>query len=216
MENDITTRKEVTFQMQITIIEDTGQKVGAHNIKHKYWEDNGIELVRAPLPAGDYIIGNEMTDDLFARKGKREIDLKKLDFAGTYANVVDTKKDIAELISNICGKQHARFRDECIWASNNNVNLTILIENRDGVKNTTDLFTWQNPRLNIWKNTSEVIGWCKNGNPRYKKTRKYPSATNGQTLAKACMTMEKKYGVHFLFCTPEESGRRVIEILSEK
>ena len=76
-----------------------------------------------------------------------------------------------------------------------------------------DLFKWQNPRLNIWKNGTEVIGLYKNGRPRYKKVRKYPTATTGETLAKACLTMELKYGVKFRFCTPEKSGENILKIL---
>ena len=62
-------------------------------------------------------------------------------------------------------------------------------------------------------NGTEVIGFYKNGRPRYKKVRKYPTATTGETLAKACMTMEFKYGVKFRFCAPEESGKNILKIL---
>ena len=37
--------------------------------------------------------------------------------------------------------------------------------------------------------------------------------TSGQTLAKALLTMQKKYGVEFLFCRPEEAGAKVLELL---
>ena len=60
-----------------------------------------------------------------------------------------------------------------------------------------DLFSWKNPRLFIWQ----------------KGKHKYPSATKGQTLAKAMLSMELKYGVKFEFCKKSESGKRVIELL---
>ena len=35
----------------------------------------------------------------------------------------------------------------------------------------------------------------------------------GRSIAKACMTMHAAYGVMFGFCSPSESGARVIAIL---
>lgn len=43
--------------------------------------------------------------------------------------------------------------------------------------------------------------------------QKYPNATNGVTLMKACMTMQKKYGVEFMFCSSKDAGRKIIELL---
>lgn len=40
--------------------------------------------------------------------------------------------------------------------------------------------------------------------------------TSGQTLAKALLTMENKYGAKFLFCKPQESAERIIELLGEQ
>lgn len=37
--------------------------------------------------------------------------------------------------------------------------------------------------------------------------------TKGETLAKAMLTMEQEYGVHFLFCHPNEAGAKVVELL---
>lgn len=54
--------------------------------------------------------------DVINRKNERGVPVKKMDFLGTYNVTVDTKKDIQELVGDICGKQHARFRDECILA----------------------------------------------------------------------------------------------------
>ena len=41
----------------------------------------------------------------------------------------------------------------------------------------------------------------------------YPNATKGETLAKACLTMQLKYGVEFLFCRPEDAGEKILELL---
>ena len=37
--------------------------------------------------------------------------------------------------------------------------------------------------------------------------------TKGETLAKAMVTMEKEYGVRFLFCHPVQAGAKVVELL---
>lgn len=195
------------------IIEDIGQKETQHKIKNNYWENNGVEVLRMPLPVGDYIFSNEKVEDVINRKNKRSINIKKMDFLGTYNICVDTKKDMQEIVGNICGRQHARFRDECILAKNNGIKLKVLIENEDNVHCLDDVFQWENPRLNIMKNSNEVIGTYKNGRTKYKKIRKYPSATSGMTLAKAMLTMEKKYDVEFSFCKPQHAGEKVLELL---
>lgn len=206
------------------LIEDKAQQSGKHDMKNSFWKANGIEVVRLPLPVGDYILVNDKVQDVLDRKAKRGIEVKKMDFIGTYDVCVDTKKDIEELLNDIIGKQHARFRDECIFAQNNGIRLYILVENagceiyHTGIYNKTimsleELHSWKNPRLFIMENSNEIIGAYKNGRPMYRKVQKYPKATRGEQLMKACMTMEQKYGVKFLFCRPSEAGKRVLELL---
>lgn len=209
----------------LVLLEDKGQKKGQHEEKNLFWRELGIEVVQVPLPVGDYILADNKVMDVIFRKDKRGIPLKKMDFLGTYAVCVDTKKDIQELVGNVCGKQHERFRDECILAQNNGIKLYVLVQNVGGiVKNTKTVYnptvtnleelgTWQNPRLFEMKNSNEVIGRWKNGKPRYKRIQRYPSATKGETLMKACKTMQEKYGVEFVFCHNSEQGAKVLELL---
>ncbi len=210
---------------RMIILEDKGQKENAHIAKNKYWQEEGVEVLRVPLPVGDYVLGTNKTMDVIFRKDKRGIDVKKMDFLGTYSIAVDTKKDIQELVGDICGGQHSRFRDECILAQNNGIKLYILIENvgslikgtRDVYNRTItkleDLHLWINPRLFIMKNSNEIGGYYKNGRPKYKKVQKYPNATRGERLQKACYTMQEKYGCEFVFCHPSDAGARVLELL---
>lgn len=191
------------------ILEDLGNKQGEHKIKNAYFSQNGIEVFRAPLPVGDYVLSNEKIVDVIERKSKRGIDLKKMDFLGTYNICVDTKKNIEEIVGNVCGKSHARFRDECILAQNNGIKLYILVENKDGIKKIEDLFRWNNPRLHRYNkiNYMHNIGkWTNIPLPKGKPT-------SGATLAKALLTMQLKYGVVFDFCKPEDAGKRVVELL---
>ena len=195
------------------LLEDKGNVEGKHIQKNEYFKSVGVEVKRVPLPVGDYVAANALSMDVMLRKRDRGQDVKKIDFLGSYKVAVDTKKDIQELVGNICGKQHARFRDECILANNNGIKLHILVANGDGIKTIDDLFGWHNPRLDIMKNSKDIIGIWKNGKPRYKRVKKYPTATRGQTLAKACLTMQHKYGCEFVFCSNKEQGKRVLELL---
>ena len=194
------------------LISDKAQQKGKHLIKENWWKNNGVDVLYHPLPVGDYVIANAKVLDVIERKAKRGIETKKMDFLGTYDVVCDTKKDIQELIGDICGKQHARFRDEAILAQNNGIKLYILVENKDGVKDVRDLFKWQNPRMHRYNKIlyNHRLGrWSNIPEPK-------APPTSGQTLAKACLTMNLKYGVEFMFCTPNEAGKRVIELLTQE
>lgn len=189
------------------LIEDKNNVVGKHKVKNAYWQSQGIEVIRHPLPVGDYVIVNPTMQDMLDRKAKRGIEPKKMDFLGTYDVCVDSKFKINEIEQNLCGKSHERFRDEAILAMNNGIKLYILVENesfrlKGGVESpfiskVDDLHLWRNPRAWVWRNGKQV----------------YPKATKGITLQKICKTFEKKYGCEFIFCTPRDSGAKIIELL---
>ena len=192
------------------LFEDMGNKVGKHNLKNAWWLSMGYEVARVPLPVGDYIMENEKVADVVARKTKRGLELKKMDFLGTYDIAVDSKAGIGEIESNLMNtKNHERVRDEMILAQNNNIKLYFVVENRGGYLNSKktiwnkdilsikDLFTWKNPRAFIFRHGKQL----------------YPNCATGSQLAKTCMTMEYKYGCKFVFCLPEDSARIITEIL---
>ena len=78
----------------VLIIEDKGQKEGLHILKNRYFKSHDMEVLRAPLPVGDYIIATDKVADVIRRKSDRKMELKKMDFLGTYDVSVDTKKDM--------------------------------------------------------------------------------------------------------------------------
>lgn len=169
------------------ILEDTRQQNSKHDMKHKYFEENGIEVRRTKLYCGDYTLPTDQSV------------------------CVDSKASIAEIANNVCGKEHPRFRRECERAKEAGIQLIILVENdrqqigKTGIWNPAitkleELSKWANPRLFIRRNGKQA----------------YPNAVRGVTLMKACMTMQKKYGCLFLFTTPEESGKKIIELLGGK
>lgn len=191
------------------LIEDKGQKEGQHILKNRYFNSHDIEVLRAPLPVGDYIIATEKVKDVIHRKSVRKMEIKKMDFLGSYSVSVDTKKDMQEIVGNICGKAHPRFRDECILAQNNSIKLYVLVENTDGIKTVEDVFKWHNPRLQKYNKIAYMHNQGKWLNLQLPKAE----PTSGEKLAKAMLTMQLKYGVEFVFCRPENAGAKVIELL---
>ena len=112
---------------------------------------------------------------------------------------VDTKKDVYELAMDI-DQCHERFRDELKGARDAGTQLVVLVENTDGVSSLQDLAGWSESRRHFRMRKS------KSGNQKARRIE-------GERLAKACVTMEKRYGVRFEFCRPEEAAARVVQIL---
>ena len=147
----------------ICIIEDTRQKNGKHELKHRAFDASGIRITRCKLPFGDYALAPERS--------------------------VDTKENMEEIANNI-STEHARFRRECVAALTAGCQLYVLVENTNGIRSVDDVHNWYNPEL------------------KYR-----PTAITGERLEKSMKTMTKRYGVRFVFCSPEESGMMVVRIL---
>ena len=111
---------------------------------------------------------------------------------------IDTKKDIIELGVDI-KRDHDRFVRECKKAQALGTQLVILVENEDGVRSLADLEAWVE------------------SDDSYKKRNRSGRAVRytGSAIAKACRTIHRAYGVMFGFCSPEESGGRILEILDK-
>ena len=192
------------------IIEDKGQQAGKHEMKHRWFDCHEVELLQAPLPVGDYVLADDKVLDVIQRKTRRNLELKKMDFLGSYKIAVDTKRDMQEITGNICGKQHPRFRDECILAQNNGIKLYVLIENTDRITCLSDVVGWQNPRMARYEKIKRMHSIGKWRNVKLPKS----TPTSGEILMKAMQTMQEKYGVKFLFCRPEEAGAHIIRLLT--
>ena len=105
--------------------------------------------------------------------------------------VVDRKKDLQELCGNTC-QQHERFRAELVRAQEAGIQIVILCEHGGSIKALEDVYFWENPRR-----------------------RTSPGAISGQRLFKVLNTMQEKYGVRFEFCDKRQTGRRIVEILTD-
>lgn len=105
----------------MTIIEDSRQQAGKHELKHEHFADMGVNLVRNALPVGDYCLPPTVS--------------------------VDTKANMDEIATNIgTASDHKRFKAECIRAQEQGTHLYVLVENDDGIRTVDDVAAWQNPR----------------------------------------------------------------------
>lgn len=103
------------------IQEDTRQKAGKHEVKHSYFADNNVNVIRCKLPFGDY--------------------------APVPPVSIDTKENMDEIANNICGAEHKRFINECKAARAAGCRLVILVENDLGITDISEVHTWINPRV---------------------------------------------------------------------
>lgn len=148
---------------------DSRQQDGKHELKHRYFEENGYKTFRSKLFVGDYMmVGGQI--------------------------VVDTKRDLSEVHYDLT-KDHARFRRECLAAQEHGFQLHVLVENEYGITCGRDLALWEEPPWAMAK----------------RKRAKEP--IDGARLLKTMVTMYKKYGVMWWFCSPQDAGAKVIEIL---
>ena len=115
------------------------------------------------------------------------------DYAAPPKVSVDTKANMDEIAANICGKEHKRFINECKAAKAAGCQLIILVENDVGISCLQDVNKWLNPR-----------------------SMYSPRCVQGPRLQKAMQTISERYGVRFEFCTPEEAGSRIVELLSDE
>lgn len=150
----------------MTILEDTRQKTGKHNLKHEWFTEHGITLYRSKLPFGDY--------------------------APPPPVAIDTKENMEEIAGNICGREHSRFINECKAARDVGCQLIILVENTDDITSVYDVHLWENPRM-VYS----------------------PKCVQGPQLEKAMLTIHERYGVQFLFCTPDKSAETIDRIIRE-
>lgn len=168
----------------MTIIEDVGQKQGQHENIRLHCEGKGIILRRQKLNTGDYILAPRIA--------------------------VDTKQGMGEVYSNLV-QDHDRFRNECIRAQQDGTALVILIENNEGLRCLDDVERWDNPRIyDYYHKYAYALAANKQG-----KNLKVPAPPiSNKRLIKMMETMTERYGVRWEFCSYEETGAKVVEILS--
>lgn len=103
------------------LLEDTRQQAQKHKEKHKWFAENGVEIVRTKLVVGDYSLPTDQSV------------------------CIDTKASLLEVCGNVT-QQHRRFVEELDRAKMLGIELIILCE-EEGVALLEDVKQWENPRL---------------------------------------------------------------------
>ena len=119
--------------------------------------------------------------------------------------VIDRKQDLQELCGNVC-QQHERFKAELVRAMEQDIKLVILCEHGEDIQTIEDVYFWENPR-------KHEIYW-KTVNGKREKTVRSAKAVDGCQLYKSLCTIRDRYNVDFVFCSKEETGKKIVEILS--
>lgn len=104
---------------------------------------------------------------------------------------IDRKQNLNELCNNVV-QDHARFRSELTRAQEVGISVVVLVEHGGGIKSLDDVPNWVNPRLKV-----------------------SPLAVSGERLYKILKAMEYTYKVRFEFCDKRQTGKRILEILTE-
>lgn len=190
----------------LTICEDTRNKPGKHNAKNEYFRQNGIEVLRLPLPVGDYVLMN----DAIAAMLQSTPDVAKKDFLGLHTRSVDTKFSLSEVYSCVI-QDHARFAREADRAVENGIELIILVEEH-GVKSIDDVQYWRNPHYAFSMRRYQRAMWLKKNN-KWSGKRIAPPVTSKGLMDKM-KTFAEHHNCTWEFCEPEEAGAKVVEILT--
>ena len=121
--------------------------------------------------------------------------------------IIDRKQNLQELCGNVC-QQHERFKKELLKAMDAGIQLIILIEHGKDIKSIEDVYFWKNPRKH------EVR--CRTVNGKKERYVASSKAVDGNQLYKSLCTIRDRYNVRFEFCEKNDTGKKIIELLSER
>ena len=128
--------------------------------------------------------------------------------------IIDRKKDIGEIYSNVV-QGHDRFVGELLRAKDVGIQLVILCEHGEGIKDLVDVIWWQNPRRKRYRSCVDhetgKLKWYKLEGNKRRQVKRPP--LDGKELYDRLVTIQKKYRIRFEFCDKSETGRRIAELL---
>ena len=104
--------------------------------------------------------------------------------------LIDRKQNLNELCNNVV-QDHKRFRAELLRAQEYGQHIIVLVEPSKNIRTLEDVIHWVNPRLKV-----------------------SPLAVSGERLYKILSAMSKTYDVEFRFCTKDQTGATIIELLN--
>ena len=151
------------------ILTDTRQQKESHIIKE--FDKQGILHIRTGLPSADYMAVRYDNE-----KG----------FYLDYSILIDTKKDIEEIASNLCNSEnHQRILKEIQKGKDLGAKQFVFLINGGKVKTIEDLQNWTSKRTKV----------------------------KGEVLLKIFKTMSQKYGVKFIIVPKNKIGETIIKLL---
>ena len=106
-----------------------------------------------------------------------------------YDVVIDKKDGLLELARNLCNtKEHERIKNEILKSKTLGYNKFIFLIQDSKIKSEEDIIKWKSDKTKV----------------------------KGETLLKIMKTMQKCYGVKFIFTTKEKIGSKIQELLGGK
>lgn len=175
---------------------DSREKVKAIKLILKEFEEQNVNYFVSKLLVGDYM----------------NLDNPRL--------IIDRKQDIQELVSNInTTKEHERFRNELLRANKAGIKLIFLIEHGEEIKTLGDVYFFYQPPMQRWRWETQK---GPDGTPLRDAEgkvikRRVPyiqNAIDGKKIYKSMCTIRDRYNADFVFCSKEETGKKILEILS--
>lgn len=165
------------------LLEDTRNPVKKHLNVHLWARKNDVSILRTKLLVGDYTLPTNQTV------------------------CIDTKAGMQEVYSNVV-QQHERFRRELETAAAAGIKLVVLVEEA-GINTLSDVEHWQNKRRERWFMINAAHKAGKMRNVRIP----IQSPLASVQVMNIMQTMGEKYGVEWVFCSKQETGERIWELL---
>lgn len=129
--------------------------------------------------------------------------------------IVDRKQNLTEVCGNLT-QQHDRFRREALKAQELGIKLIILVEDGNKVKSVDDVEKWINPRRWSYckKYGISTKGDVESEITEFVRCGGAKPPTPGPQLAKMMRTMSERYEIQWEFCCKNDTGKRIIELLT--
>lgn len=179
--------------MGAVIYEDTLNQDGKHELKHDWWAAHGVTVRRTRFD------------------GKHDVPWSFGDYCVDEGNtVIDTKQHLGEMSANL-GRDHARFTDEIRRANAAGCLLVVLIET-DEATCIEDVRSWVNSHCRHCKHFYHKECDPRDGSTCCLRHNTKPPL-QGETMAKQMATMQANRNVRFEFVRPEDSAKRICELL---
>lgn len=152
------------------ILTDSRQQKESHILKE--FDKQGIIHIRTGLPSADYMTVRYDS----ARK-----------FYMDYSTLIDTKKDLEEIASNLCNtKNHERIKREIQKGKDLGAQQFIFLIGDNKIKSIKDLQEWESTRTRV----------------------------KGSVLVKVMSTMRERYGCRFIIVPKAKMGEKIIQLLN--